>query len=161
MEPRFENFRSKTLVGKMQPMSYGNYNPFGLWSWFMPRRNSIPNRQGDDFFSVEIYPELFFKIYKPENEFQKWAAVEVDGFSDIPEEMQCLTIPEGLYAVFTYKGTAENGKKAYDHIYLQWLPGSGYSLDDRPHFAVMGKNYHKDDPESEEEIWIPVIKNNI
>jgi len=29
-------------------------------------------------------------------------------------------------------------------------------LDNRPHFEVLGEKYKNGDPESEEEIWIPV-----
>jgi len=38
---------------------------------------------------------------------------------------------------------------------------SEFMLDDRPHFALMGDRYKNDDPESEEEIWIPVKKRNV
>jgi AraC family transcriptional regulator len=39
---------------------------------------------------------------------------------------------------------------------MDWLPDSGFELDNRPHFAVMGEKYKRDDDASEEEIWIPV-----
>jgi len=29
-------------------------------------------------------------------------------------------------------------------------------LDDRPHFEVLGDKYKNADPDSEEEIWIPI-----
>jgi AraC family transcriptional regulator len=36
------------------------------------------------------------------------------------------------------------------------LPGSDYSLDSRAHFEILGKKYKHDDPNSEEEVWIPI-----
>jgi AraC family transcriptional regulator len=63
---------------------------------------------------------------------------------------------EGLYAIFLHKGPASQGLKTYNYIFLNWLPESGYVLDDRPHFAIMGPKYLHEDPASEEEIWIPV-----
>ena len=49
---------------------------------------------------------------------------------------------------------AEN--KTYGFIFNDWLPSSKYVLDTRPHFAVMGSKYRNNDPDSEEELWIPV-----
>jgi AraC family transcriptional regulator len=49
---------------------------------------------------------------------------------------------------------AENAK----YIYTEWLPNSGFQLDNKPHFEVLGDNYlGHENPESEEEIWIPII----
>jgi AraC family transcriptional regulator len=31
-----------------------------------------------------------------------------------------------------------------------------YELDDRPHFEILGDKYKNNDPNSEEEIWIPI-----
>ena len=77
-------------------------------------------------------------------------------FNELPHEMETLVIPRGLYAVFIHKGPASEGEKTYRNIFETWLPGSSYDIDSRPHFAVMGEKYKKDDPDSEEEIWIPV-----
>ena len=57
---------------------------------------------------------------------------------------------------FLHRGPASEGMKTYQYIFQTWLPVSGYRLDDRPHFAVMGEKYKKEDPDSEEEIWVPV-----
>jgi AraC family transcriptional regulator len=38
----------------------------------------------------------------------------------------------------------------------EWLPNSAYALDDRPHFEALGEQYKNNDPNSEEEIWIPI-----
>jgi AraC family transcriptional regulator len=38
------------------------------------------------------------------------------------------------------------------------LPASGYELDDRPHFEILGERYKNNDPDSEEELWFPVRK---
>jgi AraC family transcriptional regulator len=43
-------------------------------------------------------------------------------------------------------------------FFSTWLPDSEYRLDVRPHFEVLGEKYKNDDPESEEEIWIPIKK---
>jgi len=64
-------------------------------------------------------------------------------------------LPGGLYAVFDYKGSS-NDPGIFQYIFGTWLPGSEYDIDDRPHFEVLGENYKTNDPNSEEEIWIPI-----
>jgi predicted transcriptional regulator YdeE len=50
--------------------------------------------------------------------------------------------------------------KAFDtiqnYIYTEWLPASNYELDNRPQFEILGVKYKTNDPNSEEEIWIPI-----
>ncbi len=70
--------------------------------------------------------------------------------------METFLFPGGLYAIFIYKGPASEGPETYRYIFEIWLPESGYNLDNRPHFAVMGEKYRNNDPRSEEELWIPV-----
>lgn len=75
---------------------------------------------------------------------------------DFPEEMKILVIPAGKYVVFEYKGLSNN-PEVFQYIFGDWLPNSGYQLDNRPHYEVLGEKYKNNDPDSEEEIWIPII----
>ena len=122
----------------------------------MPRRKEIRNNVSADLFSVEVYPPLFWNSFSPKATFEKWAAIEVADFTAIPEGMETMTLPEGLYAVFVHKGPASAAPETYRYIFENWLPDSDFSLDNRPHFAVMGPNYKNDSQDSEEEIWIPI-----
>lgn len=70
--------------------------------------------------------------------------------------MGIFIIPAGQYAVFHYKGSHNNGFDVFSYIFGEWLPASGYELDDRPHFELLGPKYKNGDPDSEEEIWIPI-----
>ena len=137
-------------------MSFAENKTFELWRDFMPERKYISKSIGRDLYSVEIYDSLFFAPFQPGKEFEKWAAVEVTDQENLPPNMEALTLPGGLYAVFLYKGAASEAFHTYRYIFESWLPSSAYALDDRPHFALMGANYKKDHPSSEEEIWIPV-----
>jgi AraC family transcriptional regulator len=74
----------------------------------------------------------------------------------VPDGMETLTAPGGLYAVFLYQGPANAAPETYQYIFGTWLPTSDYALDNRPHFAVMGEKYKNNDPSSEEELWIPI-----
>jgi AraC family transcriptional regulator len=38
----------------------------------------------------------------------------------------------------------------------KWAAVEVMNFDNRPHFAVMGEKYKNEDPDSEEELWIPI-----
>ncbi len=137
-------------------MSFSDNKTFALWKSFMPRRSEIKNAVGTELYSIEVYRPGYFDDFNPGQSFERWAAVEVKDFGVIPDGMETLTSQEGLYAVFVHKGPASEGPKTYQYIFRTWLPNSGYLLDDRPHFAIMGEKHKQDDPDSEEELWIPV-----
>lgn len=126
-----------------------------LWSSFLANRNQISNSKSSDLISMTIYEQNFFEHFDPSKEFEKWAAVEVKSNELVPPGMAAYVIPFGLYAVFDYKGLA-NDPSIFQYIYSSWLPESPYELDTRPHFEILGSKYNNDSPDSEEEIWIPV-----
>ncbi|MBF4506022.1 GyrI-like domain-containing protein [Flavobacterium sp. JLP] len=156
MEAQIRTLAEKKLIGKHIIMSFTENKTFQLWSGFMPRRKEIKNTVDTILYSLEVFKEGHFDNFNPEKTFQKWAAVEVTDYKDIPSEMETLVIPTGLYAVFMHYGPATDAHKTYHSIFTEWLPNSEYTVDDRPHFAVMDERYKKDDPASEEEIWIPI-----
>lgn len=156
MNPRIEIVPEKKFVGKRLTMSFSDNKTPELWRRFMPRRREIVGIPGRKLYSIEVYPADFFDEFDPENKFEKWAAVEVTNFDKVSLEMEKLVSPEGLYAVFVHGGTAADGVKTYQNIFINWLPNSEFAADLRPHFAVMGEKYKNDDPNSEEEIYIPI-----
>jgi AraC family transcriptional regulator len=155
-EPRIETLPGKKFIGKKIIMSFYDNKTFDLWSSFMPRRNEIRNNIGSGLWSIQVYGPSFFTHFNPESEFEKWAAIEVPDFWTVPLGMEPLVLPGGLYAVFLHKGPASRGPETFGYIFGTWLPGSDYLLDDRPHFEILGEKYKHEDPESEEEVWIPV-----
>jgi AraC family transcriptional regulator len=70
--------------------------------------------------------------------------------------MESFTLTGGLYAVFIHKGAASTGPKTFRYIFETRLPNSKYSIDNRPHFEILGEKYKNEDPDSEEEVWIPI-----
>jgi AraC family transcriptional regulator len=104
---------------------------------------------------MTVYSSTQFTGFDPANKFDKWAAVEVAHFDDIPDGMEAFTLAPGLYAVFVYKGSSADNS-IFQYILSEWLPGSVYALDNRPHFDVLGDKYRNNSPDSEEEIWIPI-----
>lgn len=158
MDFRIETFPETLLVGVRQRMSMAQNQTSRLWQRFMPRRKEIKQAQSDDLYSVQRYSADYFQSFQPELEFEKWAAVPVELVDRLPEGMEPLTIPEGLYVCFHYRGASADGAKVFQWIFGEWLPQSGYEPDDRPHFEILGAKYKNNDPDSEEEIWVPLKK---
>jgi AraC family transcriptional regulator len=157
IEPIIKSLEETRVVGKKSHMSLKHNTTVQLWREFMPLRRHITDPLDASFWSVEVYPGPdFFKSFDPAREFEKWAAVPVGPSAIIPEDLQVLLIPSGLYAVFSYKGKESEVSQMYGYIYGAWIPKSGYTLDHRPHFAVMGAKYKGEHPDSEEELWIPI-----
>jgi AraC family transcriptional regulator len=158
MNPKIETLDELKLIGMNTKMSFAGNKTKELWQRFMPQKKEILHVAGPELYSVEVYDAGFFKNFNPASEFEKWAAIKVSNADTVPGGMERLVIPGGLYAVFHYKGKPSEGQGTYRYIYTQWLPGSEYELDHRPHFALMGEKYKGEDPESEEDIWIPIRK---
>jgi len=156
MEPRFEMTNEMKIVGIKLCMSVASNKTFMLWNTFMPRRREIRNNIGNDLYSMQVYGHSYFDVYNPDSLFDKWAGIQVTDFDAVPDSMETYIIPKGLYAVFIHKGPASEGARTFQYIFGTWLPNSGYVVDDRPHFEILGGKYKNDSPDSEEEVWVPV-----
>ncbi|MDC6367171.1 MULTISPECIES: GyrI-like domain-containing protein [Flavobacteriaceae] len=158
MTPRIEQLKAKKLVGHYIKMSLTENKTGILWRDFLPKIKEIPKRISQDKISMQIYPANYYSAFNPNTEFEKWATVEVEDFENIPDGMSAFNLEGGLYAIFDYKGSSSD-TSIFEYIFGEWFPSSGFQIDDRPHFEVLGKNYKNNDPDSEEEIWIPVKAN--
>lgn len=151
---RIEELRAKKIVGNSIEISLSENRTPLVWKSFMPRRKEIPNRVSDDLISMSIYDPKYFDEFNPSRKFSKWAAVEVTDHENVPDGMAAFIIPAGTYAVFLHRGI--DAAATFRYIFTEWLPASGYAVDDRPHFEVLGAKYKNNDPDSEEEVFIPV-----
>ena len=156
MIPRIEILGERKLVGLRLTMSLSMNKTRELWQNFLRRRNEIKNQVGSNLYSIQVYDDHYFKTFSPHSTFEKLAAIEVTTFSEIPGGMEPFTLPSGLYAVFLHRGAASTGPATFNYIFSTWLPNSEHHLDNRPHCEVLGEKYKNDDPDSEEEIWIPI-----
>ncbi|WP_269851644.1 GyrI-like domain-containing protein [Methanosarcina horonobensis] len=146
MEPRIEILPEKNLIGKRMKMTFSNNKTGELWKSFMQRRKEIKNNLTTVLYSLQVYDKSFdFQKFDPYISFEKWAAVEVLNFEEIPYEMEFFIVPSGLYAVFVHKGAASTAPKTFEYIFRTWLPNSEYSLDNRPHFEILGEKYKNED----------------
>lgn len=154
---RTETIPSKKLIGMHLTMSLANNRTFELWSKFMPRKKEIKNVIGTDLYSMQIFDANYNK-FNAQSTFEKWAAIEVENFDEVPVGMEILSIPTSKYAVFLHKGPASEGYKTFQYIFGTWLPNSGFELDNRPHFEVLGEKYKNNEQNSEEEVFIPIVE---
>ena len=159
LRAKIQSRNASLLGGHVLEMSLVENRTRELWEGFGPVRRNMGLAEDTELYSVEVYPDLdYFRSFDPKRRFQKWACIEVKHTQALPKGVRTLSLPAGLYAVFSYRGAPEKVTDFYRQIFTGWFPGSGYELDNRPHFAVMGEKYRQGDPESEEEIWIPVTK---
>jgi len=127
-----------------------------LWKRFMPRRGEVLSRATDDYISMQDYDAAADDLFSPTTVFEKWAVVEVRACDSIPEGMRRYDLAGGKYAIFEHKGPASDYPESMQFIFGQWLPESGYELDQREQFEILPEGYDPMDPEAEEEIWIPI-----
>jgi AraC family transcriptional regulator len=157
MEPKIVQLEQKMLVGVGTKMSLANDKTGELWQQLMPKRKEIMHRTNNGYWSVQKYESLHPDQFAEETIFEKWAAVEVSAYEAVPEGLTTFELPGGLYAVLIHHGMASEFHKTMKYILNDWLPTSGYQLDDRPHFEIMGSRYYgPTDANSKEEVWIPI-----
>lgn len=159
LQPVIVNMLPKKLIGLHLQMSLQANQTGPLWGQFMRRRHEIKNTTSPLLYSIQFYDTNYFMEFSPAKSFEKWAAIEVNESNEIPEGMHTVDLTGGLYAVFDYRGSSTD-PAIFQYIYGTWIPSSEYILDHRPHFEVLGDKYKNNDPNSEEQIWIP-IKNKI
>lgn len=139
-------------------MSLDNNKTGQLWGSFGPYIIGIKDRINSEKISMQVYPSDYYKNFDPSKKFDKWATVEVSTFSEVPKDLETFILEGGEYAVFDYKGLAAKSSDFFHYIFNSWFPKSAYIVDSRPHFEVLGDKYKNNNPNSEEEIWIPIRK---
>lgn len=157
-EPRVESTSSKYIAGKRLSMTFAADRTAELFRSFMPHRNSIENHIGEVVYAVNVFtPDTTPATITAETVFEKWAAIEVAAPGNLPDGMEHFILPGGKYAVFIHKGPAAAFAQTFGFIFGTWLPVSGYTFDTgRPRFEKINPGYRPDDPQAEEEIWIPI-----
>lgn len=153
---RLEKLPETRLIGMQLSASLVNNRVPELWRSFMPRRKEIKALSEQHLHSVQLLSDDYYSSFDPAQEFTRWAASAVDATAPIPEGMEELILPVGLYAVFLHKGTPASGAKTFGYIFREWLPSSGYAWENRPQFELLDERYRNNEADSEEEIWIPI-----
>jgi AraC family transcriptional regulator len=156
MDPKIVTIKEKMLIGMSVRATPEDVMTVDLWKQFMPRKKEISQALDNCLYSVQIFDSLP-SLSDSNFVFTKWAAVEVDSMDNVPQGMNKLFSESGKYAVFTHHGVSDKFHETMQHIFGVWLPTSGYTLADRPHFALMDERYlGPSNPESAEDIYVPI-----
>lgn len=155
--PEIIDFPETRLIGSVIRMSFLNDRTSELWRGFGAVRPTIAGRIGGESYSVKVYDASYsFASFDPAAEFDKWAAVAVNGVADIPDGMESLTVPAGRYAEFIHVGPAMAAPKTFGYIFGEWLPASEFELDRRPHFEIPPEDYDPFGGDATERVLIPI-----
>lgn len=158
---KIEKLASFTLVGRSREMTMASNTTSVLWSDFMRTKTRLEIDTGNELYSLQFYPQLYFDSFDVNSVFTKWAGYRKELNSNTPEGFKELVVPGGLYAVFLHKGLASDFPKTFMYIFDEWLPNSEFEIDDRPHFELLGEKYANNDRNSEEEVWIPIVNRTL
>ena len=145
---------------------------------FVGRKETVSNVGGINFIRIpKIWEEVdqngtFDKIMSLSNQAPKGVVGICAGFCDtefdyyvasatdqpVPETMDELTVPEGLWVIFTCIGPMPDAIQAvWKQIYSEWFPSSGYE-----HAGIAEIEWYSEgDGASADylsEIWIPIVK---
>ncbi len=151
------DIEARKLIGFRMETSLSENKTPEIWRNFRQLAKQIVSPLPGSY-SVQVYPAgTQAQNFDPQLRFDKWAAVEVKNWDNVPEGLETLLLPAGTYAKFDYKGPVTAFPPFAAYMYTQWLPKSGFRLAERPHFDFMPPEYKGPmHPEAEEEIWIPL-----
>jgi AraC family transcriptional regulator len=88
--------------------------------------------------------------------FEYMCGVEVAGFDAVPAGLGRLRIPARRYAVFAHDGHVSALHAAWDAIWNEWLPRSGYRSASAPDFEVYGERFDPAAGHGGIELWSPI-----
>lgn len=123
------------------------------------KKHLISNRRNIDFtIGLNDYSQ-YNENQENQPAFDYYAAVEVNFFDKIPEEMEIKELPPSKYIVFSFKANREDSlQPVVDYAYKEWLPQSTCQLNENAKFdfARYGELVDKDG-KSLIEHWVPIL----
>ena len=88
--------------------------------------------------------------------FEYLTGVEVESFGGLPDGLGRMRVPAQTYAVFAHEANVSSLGSTWQHIWREWLPGSGYEDAETPPFERYGPEFDAGTGEGGFEIWFPV-----
>jgi len=71
-----------------------------------------------------------------EDKLRTSVCITVPEKTEVDGDIGKMSIPEGKYAMAHFKVTADQFQEAWNSVYRDWLPDSGYQPDDRPCYEL-------------------------
>lgn len=136
----------------------GEYGSAELYSnaWKKLYSHALSNSLIDDS-SLSLGLSLDDPSITDKHKCRFYACVSVKHKTKAAGEFGSKTIPEGLYAIFTNKGSYKHLHQLYKDIWFNWLPNSCYQIRKGIHFEKYLNNPHLvDEKDILTEIYIPI-----
>ena len=161
MSPEIIFIPPTTFVGIQRNISITENDTVEIFREFMPRRNEVKNRSDKKIIDLRIYNKDYFNAFNPQNTFTKWACVRVSQAINLPHRMECYSMTGGQYAKFSAPEKASNPSEIFQFIFQEWIPGSHYLLDDRPHFDILSEEKPRGAAPGMQLIHIPIVEKSV
>lgn len=148
MECKVVSVSSKKVIG----MEYRGKNENGeipkLWEVFMQKYTQIKTPSPENMYGL-------YYDYDETGTFTSFAGMETSEVTAIPEGMVLREIPEGDYAVFTFKGHISEIGAFWQKIYTQYMAENKLTPDYGLSFELYDERFGKS---GECDIYVPIKK---
>jgi len=159
-EPEIVEFEEMTVVGMQSLVSMKHNIIHELWTRFMESGQEIENPAIEGvYFGISWGYKHIGEDEKKEMQFFHLVGAPVTSFEILPEGFTYKRIPAQQYAKFVHRGPLTDLTKTYDHIFIEWLPGSEYLYDEEK-FDIewYDERFKYGEEDSELDIYVPVMK---
>lgn len=119
------------------------------WQRFTPYIGAIPGQVGFKTYGVGYNGD-------DDGNIDYLCGVEVTSFSDLPEGLDHVRIPEQRYAVIAHRDHVSSVSRTWHAIWNDWLPQSDYQVLDAPFFEEYGDDFDPRTGLGSIELWIPI-----
>lgn len=149
-EPRFENGKPMLIAGIGARYTIGAIAAIpAQWMRFGAHMGHVPGQVGGIAYGVCCN-------FDGEGSFEYIAGVEVANFSQVLAGFTALRIPAQTYAVFSHTAHISEMRRTLYTIWNKWMPESGKTPEDAPHFERYGPEFNPMTGMGLVEIWVPV-----
>ena len=148
--PRFEERSSFFIAGLTERYQMPNVEGIpAQWQRFARYIGNVPGQIGPTTYGA------CFNFDSAGN-MDYMCGVEVSGEATLAEPLSRLPVPGQEYAVFSHRDHISKIGSTWGAIVSQWLPASGRTTANSPHFEVYGDDFDPQTGTGVVEIRIPV-----
>ncbi|HEV3425876.1 MAG TPA: AraC family transcriptional regulator [Paraburkholderia sp.] len=150
LPPRFENGRLLLIAGLSGRYTCEtNVGVPAQWQRFVQYFGKVPGQIGNVAYGV---------CYNTDDtgNFDYMCGVEVSDFSSVPAELSRVRVPEHRYVVFTHREHIASIRRTWNTIWNAWLPESGHTPADAPHFERYSEQFDPVTGMGGVEVWLPL-----
>lgn len=145
-----DNFKNGDTV--VNPESYKKYSE--LWDRFLKRINEIDGVKKNVTYAVsDLLPTDLEKDDEITNTY--FACAEVEDFTNLPNGMRAIYLPETKYAVF--KCPLNDTSNTIRYILTSWLPKSDFTRLKLPEIEIYDENFDTNSENPIFEYAVPIV----